>query len=70
MLDFITMQHLQILIVIACIGAINWALSAYNSQYDLVKMIIPGEYQKYTYYAIGLAGLLALIKQMQMMGMI
>lgn len=62
MLEFLTPQHVQFLIIIACIGAINWALQAYNSQYDLVKMVIPGEYQKYTYYAIGIAGLLALIK--------
>ena len=67
----ITAEHMKYLIIIACIGAINWALQAYNSQYDLVKMIIPDyEYQKYTYYAIGIAGLIALIKSLQMYGMI
>ena len=70
MLDFITMQHMQILIIIACVGAINWALTAYNPQSNLVSMVIPGaEYQRYTYYAIGLAGLIVLVKHMQMMGM-
>ena len=70
MLDFITPQHMQILIIVACIGAINWALSAYNRDYNLVSMILKdGEQQKYAYYAIGLAGLLALVKMLQPMMM-
>ena len=48
MLDFITPQHMQILLIVACIGAINWALVAYNPQYNLVSMILKdGEQQKY-----------------------
>jgi uncharacterized membrane protein YuzA (DUF378 family) len=68
MLEFITPQHLQILIVIACIGAINWALVAYNPQYNLVSMVLEKqEYRMYAFYLIGLAGLLALVKMYMMM---
>ena len=68
MLEFITPQIMQILIIVACVGAINWALSAYDKDYNLVSMIVKdGEQQKYLYYAIGLAGLLALVKTLQPM---
>jgi uncharacterized membrane protein YuzA (DUF378 family) len=70
MLDFITPQHMQILIIIACIGAINWAIAAAYPQYEVVSMILKDrEQQKYAYYAIGLAGLLALVKMLQPMMM-
>jgi uncharacterized membrane protein YuzA (DUF378 family) len=64
MLDFITPQIMEILVIIACVGAINWALSAYSSQYNLVEMILQDkEQQKYMYYLIGLAGLLVIAKK-------
>ena len=57
----LTQTQKCILQIIAAIGAINWALSAYDPSYNVVTQIFTDrEMAKYTYYVIGLAGALVL----------
>ena len=64
----LTKNQLCVLQIIVAIGAINWGLSAMN--YNIVEKIFATDrdMQKYTYYAIALAGVVILAHCLKQLG--
>jgi|688.fasta_scaffold2306824_1 uncharacterized membrane protein YuzA (DUF378 family) len=64
----LTKNQLCVLQIIVAIGAINWGLSA--MKYNIVEKIFANDYemQKYTYYAIALAGVVILAHCLKQLG--
>jgi uncharacterized membrane protein YuzA (DUF378 family) len=64
----LTQNQLCVLQIIVAIGAINWGLDSMN--YNIVKKLFATdpEMQKYTYYAIALAGVVLLAHCLKQLG--